>query len=111
MAIVYTPNQQLTKHDLNIFIRDENNQMFDPHYIAAQLVDSDGNSIYINDIITPERNSQGWYWLNIIIPNEVSVGSYTVNWFVQDTEQSSLQQIQQKFAIIKNHNQLFHKYS
>lgn len=101
MAVVFTPNQQLTKHDLNIFIRNEDNQMFDPYFISAQLVDDEGNSIYIDNNISPEKESQGWFWLNIIIPSEASVGNYTVNWIVQDTEESQLQQIPQKFAVIK----------
>ena len=97
MAVVFTPNQQLTRNDLNIFIRNEDNQMFDPYFIAAQVVDEEGESIYVDNNIAPEKESQGWFWLNLIIPAEASVGNYTVNWFVQDTEDSQLQQIQQKF--------------
>jgi hypothetical protein len=104
MAVVFTPNQQLTRNDLNIFIRDTSNKMFDPHFISAQVVDSEGNSIYIDNNIAPKKESVGWYWLDISMPLEAPVGNYFVNWFVQDSESSQLQKIQQKFAIIKQQN-------
>lgn len=100
MAVVFTPNQVLTKNDLNIFIRNEDNVMFDPHYIAFTIEDSDGNNVLVNNINTPSQQTIGWYWANITIPQGLSVGTYIIKWIVQDTPESNLQQIEQKFGII-----------
>ena len=106
MAVVFNPNQQLTKNDLNIFIRDTNNTMFDPHFIKYTIEDLDGNTLGILQIQDPEKVSTGWYWANFIIPTETPVGTYVIKWFVQDTSESNLQQIEQKFGVVKQQEQV-----
>lgn len=101
MAVVFSPGQQLTRNDLNIFIRDSNNNMFDPHYISYDIVDSDDSSIFVQQNQTPEKESMGWYWANIEIPQELSVGTYTIKWNVQETSSDTLQLVEQKFGIVQ----------
>ena len=102
MAVVFEPNQQLTRNDLNIFIKDSNNQMFDPFEIFFALEDLDGNLIFASTpLITPERSSLGWYWANIRIPLELSVGHYVIKWYVRDLPDSTTQMIEQKFGVVK----------
>ncbi|MDB4330372.1 hypothetical protein N9948_01480 [bacterium] len=101
MAVVFSPNQQLTKNDLNIFVRDESNTMFDPYFIKYTVEDEEGNSIPNLEVLTPEKESVGWYWANFIVPTESSVGTYIIKWFIQDTSTSNLQQLEQKFGIVK----------
>jgi hypothetical protein len=101
MAVVFTPNQQLTRNDLNIFIRDENNTMFDPFFIKYTIEDAEGDTLGTFNVLDPEKESTGWYWANFLMPMDTSVGSYVVKWFVQDREDSQLQQIEQKFGVVK----------
>jgi hypothetical protein len=101
MAVVFNPNQQLTKNDLNIFIRDTNNIMFDPHFIKYTIEDLEGNTLGTLQVLDPEKESTGWYWANFLVPSETPVGTYVIKWFVQDTAVSNLQQIEQKFGIVK----------
>lgn len=101
MAVVFTPNQQLTRNDLNIFVRDESNTMFDPFFIRYTVENMEGETIQQLHMMEPERESIGWYWANIIVNSSVPVGPYIVKWFVQDTSSSSLQQIEQKFGVIR----------
>lgn len=101
MAVVFQPNQQLSRNDLNIFIRDTNNTMFDPFFIKYTIEDEEGNTLGIYQTQDPERESTGWYWANFSIPNETSIGTYIIKWFVQDKEDSQLQQIEQKFGVVK----------
>ncbi len=107
MAVVFEPGQQLTKNDLNIFIKDSNNQMFDPHEIYFSIEDSDENLVFASTpVIAPEKASIGWYWANIKLPLELYVGTYKVKWFVKDTGTSNLQMIEQKFGVVKIDKQI-----
>lgn len=101
MAVVYTPSQQLTKNDLNIFVRDDSGDMLDPAEIYYTIVDVDKNNIYNNTQMIPDQECKGWYWANIEIPGGIPVGTYIVQWYIQDTVTSTLQMIEQKFAIVK----------
>ena len=47
MAVVFNASQQLTRNDLNIFIRDQSNTLFDPNYITFSVEDLDGKSLFI----------------------------------------------------------------
>jgi hypothetical protein len=102
MAVVFEPGQQLTKNDLNIFIKDTNNQMFDPTEIYVALEDMDGNLVYASTpVIAPEKASIGWFWANVKIPQELTVGTYLAKWYVKDLPGSNLQMIEQKFGVVK----------
>jgi len=101
MAVVFEPGQQLTKNDLNIFIKDSNNQMFDPAEIYVAIEDTDGNLVFTTTpVLTPERASLGYYWCNVILPLEMTVGTYVAKWYVKDYADSNLQMIEQKFGVI-----------
>jgi len=101
MAVVFEPGQQLTKNDLNIFIKDSNNQMFDPEEIYYALEDLEGNLLFAaTPVMPPEKASIGWFWANLIIPLELKVGTYVVKWYVKDLPDSQLQLIEQKFGIV-----------
>jgi len=101
MAVVFEPGQQLTKNDLNIFIKDSNNQMFDPEEIYYALEDLEGNLLFPATPVMPaEKASIGWYWANIPIPLELQVGSYLVKWYVKDSPDTQLQLIEQKFGVV-----------
>lgn len=101
MAVVFEPGQQLTKNDLNIFIKDSNNQMFDPEEIYFALEDEDGNLLFAaSPVIAPEKASLGWYWANSLLPLELSVGTYVIKWYVKDHTDSPLQMIEQKFGVV-----------
>jgi hypothetical protein len=63
MAVVFQPGQQLTKNDLNIFIKDDSGQLFDPAYISYSLEDEDGNSILVQVSNLPSKESNGWFWV------------------------------------------------
>jgi len=102
MAVVFEPGQQLTKNDLNIFVKDSNNQMFDPDEIYYALEDLEGNLLFAaTPVMPPERASLGWYWANVAIPLELQVGTYVVKWYVKDLPDTQLQVIEQKFGIVK----------
>ena len=49
MSVVFYPDQQLTKNDLNIFVRNSENVMFDPAHIVFSVYDSDDNSIFVEE--------------------------------------------------------------
>lgn len=100
MAVVFTPGQALTKNDLNIFIRNSQNEVFDPHYITFSIVDSDGNSIFIDRIMSPHQEATGYFWAKLNLPTGLPIGTYSIQWFVKDTEASPLQQIEQKFGVV-----------
>ena len=101
MAVVFTPNQQLTRNDLNIFIKDSNNVMFDPNYISFSIEDSEGNSLLTQQNIAPVKESLGWYWADIMMPLATPVGTYIIKWFVKDHDSSPLQMIEQRFGVVK----------
>lgn len=100
MSVVFSPDQQLTKNDLNIFIRDSNNTMFDPYLLNYTVEDTSGNSLYPQKVFIPERESTGFYWAKINIPTSTTTGTYIIKWFVQDTSTSPLQQIEQRFGVV-----------
>ena len=106
MAVVFQPLQQLTKNDLNIFIKDENGQLFDPEYIAYSLEDEDGHSLLTQQINTPSKESIGWYWVNISIPSDTPVGTYIVYWHVRDNANSMIQQVDQKFGVVRKQDSI-----
>ena len=101
MAVVFQPGQQLTKNDLNIFIKDGSGQLFDPNFVSYSLVDENGVSLLTGVNNSPAKESVGWFWANIKIPNETPVGTYYIKWDVQDTSSDELQQIDQKFGVVK----------
>ncbi len=101
MAVIFSPGQQLTRNDLNIFVRDCNNIMFDPYYINFNIEDPNGNSLYPQVYINPQKESTGWYWANLLLPTELNLGTYKINWHVQDFADSTLQKIEQRFGIVK----------
>jgi len=102
MAVVFEPGQRLTKNDLNIFIKDSNNKMFDPNEINFALEDSNGKLIFVaTPVIAPKKASIGYYWADIILPLELPMGAYSAKWYVKDLPESSLQMIEQKFGIVK----------
>lgn len=100
MAVVFSPNQQLTRNDLNIFIRDGTGTMFDPHFIKFTIEFENGDTLGTLQTLDPEKVSTGYFWADVVIPNETPVGTYILKWFVQDTPSSNLQQIEQKFGIV-----------
>jgi len=101
MSVVFSPGQQLTKNDLNIFVKDNSNQMFDPHYISFNIEDPNNNPVLTLIYTIPQRESTGWYWANIMLPTEMTIGTYTIHWYVQDYASSTLQEINQRFGIIQ----------
>lgn len=101
MAVVFQPGQQLTKNDLNIFIKDDSGQLFDPNYIAYSLEDEEGNSLLVQVINTPTKESAGWFWADVKIPMETPIGTYLIRWHVKDTYDAPIQQIEQKFGVVK----------
>jgi len=101
MAVVYTPNQQLTKNDLNIFVRNDSGEMFDPAEIYYNVVDQDKTNLFNIEKMVPDKECKGWYWANITVPEGLTVGTYLVQWFIKDNEDCPLQMIEQKFAIVK----------
>jgi hypothetical protein len=58
MAVVFNPNQQLTRNDLNIFIRDTDNIMFDPHFIKYTIEDLEGDTLGTFQVLDPEKESK-----------------------------------------------------
>ena len=101
MAVVFQPGQPLTKNDLNIFIKDNSGQLFDPYSISYSLEDENGVSLFTQHIHIPTKESIGWFWANIAIPSETPIGTYLIRWHVQDTYEASLQQLEQKFGVVK----------
>ena len=102
MAVVFTPGQKLTRNDLNIFIRDTNNVLFDPNYIAFTLEDTEGNLLLANQqLITPVKESTGYYWSDVTIPEGTAPGPFVMKWYVRDYVESQIQQIEQRFGVIK----------
>ena len=106
MAVVFNAGQQLTRNDLNIFIRDQSNTLFDPNYITFSVEDLDGKSLFIQKAITPVKETIGWYWANIMIPNGTPLGSYTIKWFVKNYQETPIEEIAQKFGIVKKIQQV-----
>lgn len=101
MAVVFQPGQQLTKNDLNIFIKDDSGQLFDPAYINYSLEDEEGQSLLVQKTNIPAKESNGWFWANVMIPLETPIGTYIIKWHVKDTADTTLQQIEQKFGVVK----------
>ena len=101
MAVVFIPGQVLTKNDLNIFVKNSQSTMFDPYYIVYNIVDSDGQAWSSQKNIAPQKESTGWYWADTTIPSGAAVGAYLIQWTVQDTADSTMQIIEQKFGVVK----------
>jgi len=108
MAVVFKPDQQLTRNDLNIFVKDSNNIMFDPYQISYKIVDADGNSLFVDENIVPAPESTGWFWADITIPLGTPIGTYKIQWFFKDNEDSSLQMIEQKFGVVIDQAQVIY---
>ena len=106
MAVVFTPAQQLTKYDLNIFIRDQENNLFDPYSISYYIEDESGNNFLGTLNNTPVKEAVGYYWANILIPDG-AFGTYIIKWQIKDYPHSNAQLIEQKFAVVKNQTVTF----
>ena len=101
MSVVFAPSQQLTKNDLNIFVRNDNGDMYDPFEIYYKILDSDNQNVYGIEKMIPDKECKGWYWANVEMPYNIGLGTYTIQWFIKDTAECSAQMIEQKFAVVK----------
>ena len=102
--IVFERGQQLTKDDLNIYIRDDVGNLVDPYSITYSIYDKTGSKpVLVGNSLDqiPTRQSVGYYWANIRIDDMDNLGEYEICWNYKATEASDKEASKQRFSIIK----------
>jgi len=102
--IVFQRNQQLTKDDLNSFIRNDNGDLVDPVSITYAIYDRTGKApVLVGNKLTqiPTRESVGYYWANIRMDEEDNLGEYEIEWTIKMADDSPKELFRQRFSIVR----------
>jgi hypothetical protein len=103
-VVVFERGQQLTKNDLNIFVRDNEGNLIDPFSITYTIYDRTGSKPVLvggslNQI--PSRDSVGYYWVNVRMDEGENLGEYEIQWDIRLVENGNREQVNQRFSIVR----------
>lgn len=101
--------QQLTKSDLQVYVRDDANNLVDPFSITYAIYDRTGSKpVLVGNRLDqqPARESVGFYWANIRIEEADNLGEYEIEWTIKLAEDSVKECVRQRFSVIRVSNPL-----
>jgi hypothetical protein len=101
--------QQLTKNDLQVYVRDNSGNLIDPFSITYAIYDRTGSKpVLVGNRLDqqPARESVGFYWANIRIEEADSLGEYEIEWTIKVAADSVKECVRQRFSIVKKSDPL-----
>lgn len=102
--IAFERGKQLTKDDLQIFVRDNSGNLVDPFSITYAIYDRTGSKpVLVGNALEqqPARDSVGFYWANIRIEEADNLGEFEIEWTIKIAEESVKECSRQRFSIIR----------
>lgn len=102
MGVAFNRGQQLTQKDLYINVRNTSNVLVDPYSISYNIFDTSAGV----EVLMPPPNQQpirvgvGSYYSDYKIPDAANIGSYMIQWQLQETATSPVTYIDEKFAVV-----------
>ena len=109
MVTLYRGQDPLTKNDLDVYILDENGNLFDPYSITYTIYRSISNSFNLGcseEILLETLNSVpipfgiGKYFAPWQMPKDISIGNYRIKWDVKKFIDSPIISEVEEFNII-----------
>lgn len=101
--------QQLTKNDLQVYVRDNSGNLVDPFSITYAIYDRTGSKpVLVGNRLDqqPARESVGFYWANIRIEDADNLGEYEIEWTMRLVSDSVKECVRQRFSIVKKSDPL-----
>jgi len=106
MAIAFSPGQELSRGDLDIFLTNNSGAVSNAASISFAIYfydpDTDEEVLIGDAARTPVNPAVGEYYAALLIPPSAEPGEYRIRWSFREFAGSPIQQVVMRFAVVES---------
>lgn len=116
MAVAFYPGQEVSRGDLDIFVKDSSQTPINPAEITYSLYYVDPGPPEAEVLIgaadrTPVNPAVGEFYAALMVPANATIGTYRIRWTIREAVGTPQMQVVQEFAVIKSTDLVASPYS
>jgi len=116
MAVAFHPGQEVTRGDLDIFLKDSSQVPINPYSVVYAIYYVDPGPPEAEILIgaadrVPVNPAVGEFYAALMVPADATIGTYRIRWTIQEQIGTPKMQVVQEWAVVSSASVITSPYS